>query len=367
MTITRVPAPGAWPTVADAGHLLVSALCRSTLCRSTPCQDATPAGLPPSGWDAARPAATGATMPPQHKPLDITLLGRVAAGLAALSPEGGHDRAVPRPEGIPSAEARDSYPHAGNLAVWPLFAGLGPLGALPTAPRLVRSFAALVLGIWGLTIFQDDTELVMSELATNAVAAATGPDGRPRYDGSGGLHLLWARLLSDRERLRLEVWDTVPEEMGVPVQRQAQETDESGRGLELLDALSSTWGWSPCQGAPPRRSGPSSPSLLSIKPPRNRPPAHEDPVAATPATPPRRNRHTATPPQGREHPMQHDALADHERASLERLKLAADVILAESDSPAVTDALEAELAIFRDRIERALLMPDKPKPGELPG
>jgi hypothetical protein len=60
--------------------------------------------------------------------------------------------------------------------------------------------------------------------------------------------------------------------------------------------------------------------------------------------------------------MQHDALADYERPSLERLTLAAEVILAESDSPAVGDALEAELVIFRDRIERALLMPGKPKP-----
>ena len=65
--------------------------------------------------------------------------------------------------------------------------------------------------------------------------------------------------------------------------------------------------------------------------------------------------------------MQHDALADYERTSLDRLKLAADVILAESDSPAVTDALEAELTIFRDRVERALLLPGKPKPGALRG
>jgi hypothetical protein len=135
-----------------------------------------------------------------------------------------------------------------GLAGWPLFAGLGPLGALPTVPRVVRSFSTLVLGTWGLTAFTDDAELLMSELATNAVAAATGPDGRPRYDDSGGLHLLWARLLSDRVRLRLEVWDTVPEELGVPVQRQAAATDESGRGLELLDALSAAWGWEPVPG-----------------------------------------------------------------------------------------------------------------------
>lgn len=134
-----------------------------------------------------------------------------------------------------------------------MLASLGPLGAVPTAPRLVRSFAALALRAWGLTPFQDDTELLLSELATNAVAVATGPDGRPRCDDSGRLHLLWARLLSDRKRLRLEVWDTVPERMGVPVQRQARTTDESGRGLELLDLLSVTWGWEPASGPAAKR------------------------------------------------------------------------------------------------------------------
>jgi hypothetical protein len=33
----------------------------------------------------------------------------------------------------------------GTAAAWPLFAGLGPLGALPTAPRLARVFTGLVL------------------------------------------------------------------------------------------------------------------------------------------------------------------------------------------------------------------------------
>jgi hypothetical protein len=131
---------------------------------------------------------------------------------------------------------------------WPLFAGLGPLGALPTTPRLIRSFGSLVLGSWGLAAFADDTALLLSELTTNAVAAATAPGGRPRYDDSGNLHLLWARLLSDRTRLRLEIWDTIPDEIGVPVQRHAATTDESGRGLELLDALSARWGWEPVPG-----------------------------------------------------------------------------------------------------------------------
>jgi hypothetical protein len=50
---------------------------------------------------------------------------------------------------------------------------------------------------------------------------------------------------------------------------------------------------------------------------------------------------------------QHDALSEFERTHLERLKLAADVIL--SDSDAINDALEAELVIFKERVEHALL------------
>jgi hypothetical protein len=53
--------------------------------------------------------------------------------------------------------------------------------------------------------------------------------------------------------------------------------------------------------------------------------------------------------------MPHDASPGFQRIHLERLKLAADVILAEGE--AIGDALEAELVIFRDRIEHALLLP----------
>jgi hypothetical protein len=62
-----------------------------------------------------------------------------------------------------------------------------------------------------------------------------------------------------------------------------------------------------------------------------------------------------------------DALFTFERSSLERLKLAADVILAEGEN--IGDALTAELAIFRDRVEHALLLPfpaASDQPGPLP-
>jgi len=126
---------------------------------------------------------------------------------------------------------------------WPLFAGLGPLGALPTVPRLARTFCQMVLGGWGLDRLAEDCELVASELSANVVRAATGPDGQPGYDGHGRLPLLWLRLLSDRMRVRVEVWDNIPIDRGVPVLREAAITDESGRGLELISQLSQDWGW----------------------------------------------------------------------------------------------------------------------------
>ena len=46
-----------------------------------------------------------------------------------------------------------------------------------------------------------------------------------------------------------------------------------------------------------------------------------------------------------------DALAQVDRTHLERLKLAADILLSEHD--AITDPLEVELTIFRERVEAA--------------
>jgi hypothetical protein len=48
-------------------------------------------------------------------------------------------------------------------------------------------------------------------------------------------------------------------------------------------------------------------------------------------------------------------LPDFQRVHLERLKLAADVILGEA--PDLPAALEAELSIYRERVECALLKP----------
>jgi anti-sigma regulatory factor (Ser/Thr protein kinase) len=129
------------------------------------------------------------------------------------------------------------------VADWPLTTDLGPVGALPTAPSLARGFVATVLWLWGLSDLAETAELLVSELATNVVQAAAGEDGVPRYDGDEKLPVLWIRLLYDRARLMLEVWDSLPAALGTPQVHHPGLDEESGRGLELIDALAEDWGW----------------------------------------------------------------------------------------------------------------------------
>ena len=76
-----------------------------------------------------------------------------------------------------SATRRQTVPHPRphqpqpDLAGWPLHAAL-PLGALPTAPGCCRAWTRQVLREWGLDRLADDTELLVSELTTNALQAS---------------------------------------------------------------------------------------------------------------------------------------------------------------------------------------------------
>lgn len=136
---------------------------------------------------------------------------------------------------------------------WPLFTGLGPVGALPTAARLARAFTRTIVGHWGLSCLAEDCELVTSELVANVVQAATAADGLPWYDEHGGLPLLWVRLLSDGVRLRVEVWDNLPPALGVPEPRRPARSAESGRGLGIVREVSLDWGWDQVPRRPPGR------------------------------------------------------------------------------------------------------------------
>ncbi|MFC9128869.1 SpoIIE family protein phosphatase [Streptomyces sp. NPDC057099] len=98
---------------------------------------------------------------------------------------------------------------------------------LPREPRSVgraREYARAQLISWDMEPLVDTTELLVSELVTNAL----------RY-GEGEIRL---RLLLDRT-LVCEVWDSG---LVQPRRRRARDTDEGGRGLQLVGLLSAAWG-----------------------------------------------------------------------------------------------------------------------------
>lgn len=169
--------------------------------------------------------------------------GRTGTMMASPAPGWPGGTPIAAPARLAPVPVRGRRP---GMSPWPLFSGLGPLGALPTAPGLARAFTAMVLGGWGLAgagDLADVSTLVVSELATNVVQAATGAGGSLVYQGDGRLTELWLRLLSDRARLRVEVWDNLPPSAGVPALRHPGGAEVHGRGLETVDRLSRDWGW----------------------------------------------------------------------------------------------------------------------------
>jgi anti-sigma regulatory factor (Ser/Thr protein kinase) len=132
-----------------------------------------------------------------------------------------------------------------GMTTWPSSSSL-PLGALVTATPCARLHTRAVLIEWGLNDLAEAAELIVSELVTNAVRASTGPDGHPRYDGSG-LPVVVVRLGTDHTRVLIEVWDVIA---GAPVTEQAGPDDESGRGLVLVEAVCERWSWETVPGWP---------------------------------------------------------------------------------------------------------------------
>ncbi|MEU6737519.1 SpoIIE family protein phosphatase [Streptomyces physcomitrii] len=94
----------------------------------------------------------------------------------------------------------------------------------PAAVASAREAAVGRLTDWGLDSLAFSTELVVSELVTNAVRYAAGP--------------VALRLIRDRV-LICEVGDSSESQ---PRLRQARSTDEGGRGLFLVAQLTNRWG-----------------------------------------------------------------------------------------------------------------------------
>ncbi|MER5728734.1 SpoIIE family protein phosphatase [Streptomyces sp. NPDC002138] len=140
--------------------------------------------------------------------LTVTEIGRgILGALVSEPPEGDLALLVVRVREVP-AEA---------TAAW-------ELAADPSLVGRARTLVAEQLTAWGLEDLVFTTELIVSELVTNAIRYAGGPVG--------------LRLIKDRV-LICEVSDP---SLTQPHLRRAQLTDEGGRGLFLIAQLTHRWG-----------------------------------------------------------------------------------------------------------------------------
>jgi len=97
-----------------------------------------------------------------------------------------------------------------------------------TSAAAARGFVHQSLQQWGAASRSDLARLLVSELVTNAVFHARSP--------------VEVRAVMASGRIRIEVRDHDP---APPAQREAQPWEATGRGLLLVDELSSRWGSDP--------------------------------------------------------------------------------------------------------------------------
>jgi anti-sigma regulatory factor (Ser/Thr protein kinase) len=113
------------------------------------------------------------------------------------------------------------------------------------SPRTGREFTREILADWKLCRLAEDATVVVSELVTNAV----------RHGMRGVLHPAHARpiqlvLLRDERKLLAVVTDA-GNDLPAPPPADPDGFDfmESGRGLHVVEAIASAWGWTRLAGA----------------------------------------------------------------------------------------------------------------------
>jgi hypothetical protein len=129
-----------------------------------------------------------------------------------------------------------------------------PLSPVPEEARNARQFVRELLTRWGLGYLTDDAELIVAELVGNAVRHGL-PDvpqiRPPRAERAGasssaggpfGIRLCLLRRVGE---VMLAVTDPSDE---APAPQAPSYNGESGRGLQIVGALSYVWGWSPIEG-----------------------------------------------------------------------------------------------------------------------
>lgn len=143
------------------------------------------------------------------------------------------------------AEARETRAHAatyGRLPRWPqgIRSCMLRLQPVPSSIKVARDFAANMLDAWDSDGWhtlgvEDEVKIMTSELTTNAIRATESLKvPRTRW-------LLSCRLVLTVRGVSVEITDRSPY---APVLRGQDHEEESGRGLNIVDALTEgQWGW----------------------------------------------------------------------------------------------------------------------------
>ncbi|WP_324785956.1 ATP-binding protein [Streptomyces sp. H51] len=111
---------------------------------------------------------------------------------------------------------------------------------VPRSAHVARDFTRSALGRDASAERLDDVTVTVSELVSNALRY-----GRPPGRDTAPQPLLWIAVW---DRLSCAVCGVTDDSDRVPVPTEPDEFAESGRGLQVISALSDTWGWSPRTG-----------------------------------------------------------------------------------------------------------------------
>lgn len=112
--------------------------------------------------------------------------------------------------------------------------------ASPETVRAARKAAVQSIKDWGLLPLIDTVELLVSELVTNAVRAVGLMALQANYSDLNHFPCVMVQLRVEHDRLFILAWDG---NSSPPTPKQAREDDEGGRGLQLVEALSQSWGY----------------------------------------------------------------------------------------------------------------------------
>ncbi|MGG2461331.1 ATP-binding protein [Streptomyces sp. RGM 3693] len=123
-------------------------------------------------------------------------------------------------------------------AIQPAGLAARALSADGKAASEARRFTGATLSGWQLKPLVDNAALVVTELLSNALRYGLAKPAGPSRPAAP--HQLWMGLLRCRDLVLCTVCDHSTD---VPVLREPDHLAQSGRGLHIIDCLSSSWGW----------------------------------------------------------------------------------------------------------------------------